>query len=170
MIDGLSSALKFSRRETSGWTGRVTNWLRQIRGSESESFASHALAEPDFRNRRARHIVYGHTHQAETVPLEASYADGFVLNQMYFNAGTWRRSFRPALNVTGGQEFIPSEMMNYLCFFQGDERGGRPYETWSGTLGAHLAAEQQPPPRQEAARHPLMAAPHFSHVMSGARR
>ena len=25
--------------------------------------------------------------------------------------------------------------MTYLVFFQGDERKGRPYETWSGTLG-----------------------------------
>jgi hypothetical protein len=25
--------------------------------------------------------------------------------------------------------------MTYLAFFQGDERSGRPYETWSGTLG-----------------------------------
>ena len=27
------------------------------------------------RNRRARHIVYGHTHHAESVPLDASYAE-----------------------------------------------------------------------------------------------
>ena len=65
---------------------------------------------------------------------------------MYFNAGT-RRSYRPALNVTGGQEFIPAETMTYLAFFQGDERGGRPYETWTGSLGTSLAATagQTPP-------------------------
>ena len=25
--------------------------------------------------------------------------------------------------------------MTYLAFFQGDEPSGRPYESWSGTLG-----------------------------------
>jgi hypothetical protein len=35
-------------------------------------------------------------------------------------------------------EFIASDTMTYLAFFQGDERGGRPYETWSGTLGVNL--------------------------------
>jgi len=30
--------------------------------------------EPDFRNRRAKHVVYGHTHEAEIVPLDASHS------------------------------------------------------------------------------------------------
>ena len=32
--------------------------------------------------------------------------------------------------------------MTFLAFFTGDERRGRPYETWSGTLG--LAALTKP--------------------------
>jgi hypothetical protein len=32
-------------------------------------------------------------------------------------------------------EFIAADEMTYLAFFAGDERGGRPYETWSGSLG-----------------------------------
>ena len=29
----------------------------------------------------------------------------------------------------------PTDPMTYLAFFQADERGGRPFETWTGTLG-----------------------------------
>ena len=41
------------------------------------------LTEQDFRNRRAKHIVYGHTHHAENVPLDASYAENYVLNHLH---------------------------------------------------------------------------------------
>ena len=32
-------------------------------------------------------------------------------------------------------EFIAADTLTYLAFFKDDERRGRPYETWSGTLG-----------------------------------
>jgi hypothetical protein len=135
MIDGLAAALKFSQRLSIGWSSRISAWMQELRGARSQSYYQHALAEPDFRNRRARHIVYGHTHEAESVPLDASYADNFVLNQMYFNAGTWRRVHRQTQLAPGEHEFIPMETMNYLSLFAGDERGGCPYEAWSGMLG-----------------------------------
>jgi UDP-2,3-diacylglucosamine pyrophosphatase LpxH len=135
LVDGLAQALKFNRRPPIGWVRRITAWLQSVRGAEADSYYPHALVEADFRNRRARHIVYGHTHVAESVPLEASYADGFVLHQMYFNAGAWRRVYRPTKWAPGGHEFIPAENMTYLTFFLADERGGRSFETWTGALG-----------------------------------
>ena len=115
--------------------------MRTIRGADSDSFAGHALTEPDFRNRRAKHVVYGHTHAAEIVPLDASHAEGYVLDQVYFNAGTWRRIHRPASFAPAGHEFIATDVFSYLAFFQGDERKGRTFETWTGTLG-HTPAER----------------------------
>jgi hypothetical protein len=135
LVDGLQNALKFSKRIPLGWASSVLNWLSQLRGGDGESFYRHALGEQDFRNRRARSIVYGHTHQVENVPLDASYAEGYVLNQIYFNSGTWRRVHRPTRLAPQEHEFIPSDEMTYLAFFQGDERAGRPFETWTGTLG-----------------------------------
>ena len=139
LIDGLDRALKFSKRLSIGWASSIAGWLNRIRGSSSDSYCHHALAEPDFRNRRAKHLVYGHTHVAESVPLDASYAEGYVLNQMYFNSGTWRRVHRQTQLAPGQHEFIASDVMSYLVFYQGDERKGRPYETWSGTLGFNTA-------------------------------
>lgn len=137
LVDGLERALKFSKRLPAGWATSTIRWFNRLRGSTCESYYPHALTEPDFRSRRARHLVYGHTHTAENVPLDASYAEGYVLNQMYFNAGTWRRVYRQTQWAPGAHEFIASDVMTYLVFFQGDERKGRPYETWSGTLGFH---------------------------------
>jgi UDP-2,3-diacylglucosamine pyrophosphatase LpxH len=135
LVDGLQKTLKFSKRLSIGWASSIVNWLNNVRGDSCQSYYRHALAEQDFRNRRSRHIVYGHTHAAENVALDASYAEGYVLNQEYFNAGTWRRVHRQTQLAPGEHEFIAQDVMSYLVFFQGDERKGRPYETWSGTLG-----------------------------------
>ena len=139
LVDGLERVLKFSKRLSIGWASAITGWLNELRGAKGSSYFQHALSEQDFRNRRAKHIVYGHTHAVESVPLDASYAEGYVLNQVYFNTGTWRRVHRQTELAPGEHEFIASDVMTYLAFFQADERGGRPYETWSGTLGFNPA-------------------------------
>lgn len=134
LVDGLEQTLKFSKRLSIGWAAKIIHWVQGLRGGDS--YAAHALVEQDFRNRRARHIVYGHTHQAESVPLDASFADGYVLNQMYFNAGTWRRVLRQTQSNASECEFIPAENISLLSFFHGDERSGRVFESWTGTLAA----------------------------------
>lgn len=135
LVDGLQNTLKFSKRLSIGWASSIMNWANSIRGGSGKSYYHHALAEQDFRNRRSKSIVYGHTHVAESVSLDASYAEGRVHNQEYFNSGTWRRIHRPTELAPSEHEFIAHDVMTYLVFFQADERKGRPYETWSGTLG-----------------------------------
>lgn len=134
LVDGLSNALRFSKCVSVRWASDLLKWFHSLRGDGEASYHQHALAEQDFRNRRAKYIVYGHTHHEEAVPLDASYADGYVLNQMYFNSGTWRRVHRQTRLAPTEHEFIASDVMTYLAFFQADERSGRPFETWSGTL------------------------------------
>jgi hypothetical protein len=135
IVDGLQKALKFSRRLSVGWASWIAQWMAELRGASCSSYYSHALAEQDFRNRRAKHIVYGHTHHSEVVPLDASHAEGLVLNQTYFNSGTWRRVHEQTRFAAREHEFIPADTLTYLAFFKDDERSGRPYETWTGTLG-----------------------------------
>jgi len=178
LVDGLQRVLKFSKRLPTRWASAIVTWLSQQCGCGESSYFRHALAEQDFRNRRAKHIVFGHTHQAECVPLDASYAEASVLDQVYFNSGTWRRVHRQTALAPAEHEFIASDVMTYLAFFQGDERGGRPYESWSGTLG--LAPSCVPIHRidagrtSHATRQPLSApivhthAPHFAPSTVGA--
>ena len=135
LVDGLERALRFSRRLSIGWASSIATWLHEIRGAAGESYYEHALTEQDFRNRRARHVVYGHTHAVESIPLDASYAEGFAMNQIYFNSGTWRRVHRQTRLAPAEHEFIAHDEMSYLAFYHGDQRGGRPYETCSATLG-----------------------------------
>ena len=135
VVDGLQKALKFSRRLSVGWASWISHWIAELRGATTNSYYQHALTEQDFRNRRAKHIVYGHTHHAECVPLDASYADGFVLHQAYFNTGTWRRVYQQTQFAPREHEFIAADTLTLLAFFRDDERSGRPYETWTGTLG-----------------------------------
>jgi hypothetical protein len=61
-------------------------------------------------------------------------ADG-LLNQMYLNAGTWRRVHEMARLHPEEQEFMGYHVMTFLSFFKGDERAGRSFEAWSGSLG-----------------------------------
>jgi hypothetical protein len=178
LVDGLQRVLKFSKRLSIGWASSLLEFINGMRGNVGESYSSHALAEQDFRNRRARHIVYGHTHYAESIPLDASYAEGFVLNQMYFNSGTWRRTHRQTVLAPSEHEFIPADVMTYLAFFQGDERKGRPYETWSGTLGIspaeHIVRRVDSPASDVAAKNEPVSspalrgrAPHFTQPVKG---
>jgi UDP-2,3-diacylglucosamine pyrophosphatase LpxH len=143
LVDGLQRALKFSQKISTGWASSIIEWIHTLRGAGEGSYHQYALAEQDFRNRRAMHIVYGHTHDAESIPLDASYADGRILNQMYFNSGTWRRVHRQTQLCPAEHEFIPCDVMTYLSFFRGDERGGRPYEAWTGMLGISAAANDE---------------------------
>lgn len=135
LVDNLQRALKFSQQISTGWASNVVSWMHEMCGAGEGSYYRHALAEQDFRNRRAMHIIYGHTHDAECIPLDASHVDGNVLNQSYFNSGTWRRVLRQTMLSPQEHEFIPADVMTYLAFYRGDERGGRPFETWTGTLG-----------------------------------
>jgi hypothetical protein len=54
LVDGLERALKFSKRLSVGRASKIAAWLNSLRGANSSSYHEHALAEPDFRNRRAR--------------------------------------------------------------------------------------------------------------------
>lgn len=169
LVDQMERLLKFSKGVSLKVASAAIVWFNQLRRSDESSYVEHALAEPDFRNRSARHVVYGHTHYAESVPLDASFAEGFALQQVYFNSGTWRRVHRPTRFAPHEREFIAHDVMTYLAFFDGDERGGRPYETWSGTLGlSDRDAQLLPPPdeRRSAAVVPTPAmvhahGPHF---------
>ena len=131
--------------------------------------AAHALTEPDFRNRRAKHVVYGHTHAAEIVPLDASHAEGYVLDQVYFNAGTWRRIYRPARFAPAGHEFIATDVFNYLAFFQGDERKGRTLRDLDRHAGSYARradhSSHRRRPRRGSPAYLAPPPPHFANLL-----
>jgi UDP-2,3-diacylglucosamine pyrophosphatase LpxH len=109
-------------------------WLSEKIGSLKRSYLSNALREQSFNNRKARFIVYGHTHHHEIVPLDSSLSSGRLLNQIYINSGTWRPVHELAKHDSGREIFVGYHTMTYLAFFKEGERGGRRFECWSGAV------------------------------------
>jgi hypothetical protein len=70
------------------------------------------------------------------VPLRGHRFRGRTATQFYLNSGTWHAIQQRTLGEgVVAPQFAFYHVMSYLAFFQHDERSGRPFETWSGTLG-----------------------------------
>ena len=104
------------------------------RRARSSSFAKHALQEQAFLKQQAKQFIYGHTHHYETVPLYTGMKNGKPFDQLYFNSGTWHPLHELTLHKPSEQSFIEYKAFTYLTFYKDNERKGKQYETWSGTL------------------------------------
>lgn len=124
----LSKRLMASERRS--WICRLGERL----GNLKHSYPCHALQENSFHNRKARFIVYGHTHRHEIIPLSSSLTRDGLFNQMYINSGTWRPVHELAQYDSGREMFVGYHTMTYLAFFTDGERSGRRFECWSGAL------------------------------------
>jgi len=134
-VDKLEWALKFSKGASFGTISQLVTWVKDKMGGTEFSYFQTAYTEPAFQNKTARFIVHGHTHHREIVPLDSADLGRARLDQMYLNSGTWRRVHELARFNPKEQEFMGYHEMTYFAFFKDDERKGRPFEVWSGTLG-----------------------------------
>ena len=137
-VDRLEYALRFTRDIPLGAASALGAWWNDLAndpGGTGESYHAHAAGEKAVLDREARHVVYGHTHHHEIVPLDAQTRSGRRFEQVYFNAGTWRRVHRLARSSRRGWSFVAYDVMTFLTFFKDDERMGRPFACWSGALG-----------------------------------
>ncbi len=124
---GLRFGLRFSTGASiAGLTG-ISGLLQRMQLGREEDYSAHAVT--DLRD-NARFVVYGHTHGPEVVPLRAGEPPG--PSRLYLNSGTWRAVHTRVRDAS--QEFGGYHVMTYLAFFKGDERKGRAYESWTGTL------------------------------------
>ncbi|MBI4731343.1 MAG: hypothetical protein HY781_04325 [Chloroflexi bacterium] len=134
VVDGLEAVIKITDRFSFKTIDSLVVWLRKKFWSEEVTFAKYALKEDAFLNRKAQFIVYGHTHHHEVVPLDSIPASPAPTNQTYLNSGTWHTYFDLAVHKPEEQKFIPYQLLTYLAFYRGDERGGRRFEAWSGSF------------------------------------
>lgn len=135
-VEQLEWGLKFSKGVSKGNLSRLYAWITEKFATHDSSYYGHAATEEKFKNRKARAIVYGHTHVYEMVPLDSLVVSNAFFDQVYFNSGTWRPYHQLSRVHPEQEEFVKFQLMTYLAFFRGDERGGRPFETWSGVLAA----------------------------------
>jgi len=133
-VDSLELMMKTSTFVSIATLGRKLPDLARKLRREGDTYATHALAERDYKNRRARFVVYGHTHHPEVVPLDRVVLDDAVMEQTCFNSGTWRKVWSLAQAQPDELEFLGHAVMSYIAFFTDDERAGRPFEVWNGAL------------------------------------
>ena len=135
MLDWFKLGIKFTDSISFKTLDELVLWLRRKFWAEEElKFSSYALKEKAFKEEAARFIVYGHTHHHEVVPLDYIPSGSQPTSQMYMNSGTWHTYFDLAINKPEEQKFVPYQVLTYLAFFHDDERGGRRFETWSGSF------------------------------------
>jgi UDP-2,3-diacylglucosamine pyrophosphatase LpxH len=134
-VDALEAALLFAKGLSFKTIQRLAGWVNQkLRSGNRISIAEFALNEPAFKKRTSQFIVYGHTHFHEIVPLDSYIYQGQSTNQIFINSGTWHSYHDMTLQAPSKLKFVGMHVMTYLAFFTGDERRGRRFEAWSGSL------------------------------------
>lgn len=133
-VDGLEAVLTLSKVASLETLSKLMTFITEKFWEGNISLSRFALREQAFLDRTARYIVYGHTHHAEAVPLDLYHANDKLVGQVCFNTGTWHALHVVTQRDPRALNFLGYHMMTYLAFFQGDERRGKPFETWSGTL------------------------------------
>ncbi|MBN2385888.1 MAG: hypothetical protein JXB85_02630 [Anaerolineales bacterium] len=131
IVDAMEVAIKLTDAFSFKTLDDIVVWARKKIGDDI-SFSHFALQEEAFLKRKARFIVYGHTHHHEIVSLDTLPAVSPLTSQLYLNSGTWHTYYDLAVYKPKEQKFIPYQVLTYLCFYKDDERGGRHFETWSG--------------------------------------
>jgi len=134
-VDALKVLLQFSSQVSFKTIDDIVKWIREWFKTGESTFSRNALKEPAFQNQTSQFFVYGHTHHPEIVPLD-SYHDARrkPVNQMCFNTGTWHTYYDLAVSNPGEEKFIPYQILSYLSFYKDDQRGGRRFEAWTGSL------------------------------------
>ncbi|HEY4003187.1 MAG TPA: hypothetical protein VGO93_30240, partial [Candidatus Xenobia bacterium] len=116
---------------------RVGGWFDRL--SPGDNLASCAAQElKRERDPEPLYVLFGHTHEADQVPLSLS-ADRHP--QAYLNTGTWRPVHRQTLDRHG---FISTKGLSYSVVYHprhdpGSQAGKNPHgyptiETWTGAL------------------------------------
>ena len=133
-IDALSAFLKLTKALPLESLNRfILNFRNRFCGLW-DHYASHAATEDAFLQKKAKFIIYGHTHHFKIVPLDSALVEGKPYQQMYINSGTWRTTHEITQVNFEANHFATLQLMAYAAFYQGDERKGRRMETWSGTI------------------------------------
>lgn len=114
--------------------------LTTVLDGQNSTYLAHAIEElnkwcsrvDDTNSSYAKFIVFGHSHMPEVVPLDIEHGKTWF----YLNTGTWRVVHQRCVATDRSRiRFVGHYVMSSVAVYDGNERRGRPYETWAGTLG-----------------------------------
>ena len=107
-------------------------WSDKIEGGYHKA----AFAEPLVRSGEADLVLYGHTHNHLILPMDqVTRSDGSQRNMLYFNTGTWRKTWNKVYFDAPNREFIGWHVLTYIAIFSPTENGNHTFEVWNGSLG-----------------------------------
>ncbi|MAF09028.1 hypothetical protein CMK11_01130 [Candidatus Poribacteria bacterium] len=133
-VDVLQAVLRLTQGFSFGALSGALGKLHELGFRKPKKHHEHAAEEQAITSLRARYAVYGHTHRAGITPLDVRQIPGMSVEQLYFNTGAWRRVHELVEMRPDEHEFVTYSVMTYVAFYKDDERNGRRFETWSGTL------------------------------------
>ncbi len=136
-IDLLQIALNLSSQMSKWALEKIMELKKRISSGEVEGdYDKRAFAEPKMRSSEASFVLYGHTHDHLIIPLDQIPTDsGKIQNKIYFNTGTWRKTWNKAVFESVNREFIGWHVLTYVGIFKPAENSDYNFEIWNSALG-----------------------------------
>ena len=136
-IDLLQVALQLSTQMSKKILEKIAEFKEKIFPEKDEVwYLQNAFAEQKVRSGEASYVLYGRTHVDKIVPMDqVPLPAGLTQDKIYFNTGTWRKTWNKASFDTVNREFIGWHVLTYVAIFKPSENGTYNYEVWNGALG-----------------------------------
>jgi UDP-2,3-diacylglucosamine pyrophosphatase LpxH len=136
-IDLLQVALHLSSHTSKKILEKIAEFKEKLWPSKCEGcYPQNAFAEQKVRSGEVSYVIYGHTHDEQIVPMDQiPLPGGLTQDKIYFNTGTWRKTWNKALFDPVNREFIGWHVLTYVAIFRPSENGTYNYEVWNGALG-----------------------------------
>ncbi|MFA6011258.1 MAG: hypothetical protein WC799_14835 [Desulfobacteraceae bacterium] len=137
IIDYLQIALQLSSHMSKKMLEKILDlkekWFPE---DPAGGYDQHAVAEPKVRSGEASFVLYGHTHDHLIIPMDQTpLPDGSNQDKIYFNTGTWRKTWNKVQFDPSNREFIGWYVLTYVALFKASENGPYNFEVWNAALG-----------------------------------
>ncbi|MBI1920912.1 MAG: hypothetical protein HYS23_07495 [Geobacter sp.] len=137
LVDGLEFVLRLSSQASGRVREKVAETVKSLMSdTEGEKYLKRAYGEARLRSGAASYVLYGHTHDHKLIPLDQAPNNTLKPDdKIYFNTGTWRKTWNRTAFDRSSREFIGWHVLTYVALFRGDENGDYNFEVWNSALG-----------------------------------
>lgn len=137
LVDGLELVLKLSSHSSGRMREKLAETMKSMMAdTEGEEYQKRAYDELKLRSGEAKFVLYGHTHDHQVIPLDQVPNNILIPeDQIYFNTGTWRKTWNRTAFDRVNREFVGWHVLTYVALFSHDENGEYNFEVWNSALG-----------------------------------